>query len=122
MPLRWKIQHPQKFVHIVAQGTVTLKEMEDHFDAIMDAMAYAKLFDATLIDPKYDDHDVKMMGGRLSAYTATFESGPLAVVGQSDALRIAFHRFVNISPSKRPAALFKTESDARAWLATKVPR
>ena len=122
MPLRWEILHPQKLVHIVAEGAVTLKEMEEHFDAILvaDAMPYAKLFDATHIEPIYDDHDVLMMGARLSAYTATVASGPLAVVGQSDELRLAFRRFVNISPSKRPAALFDTEPEARAWLVQKV--
>ena len=122
MPLRWEILHPQKLVHIVAEGPVTLKEMEEHFDAILvaDAMPYAKLFDATRIEPIYDDHDVLMMGARLSAYTATVASGPLAVVGQGDELQLAFRRFVNISPSKRPAALFHTESEARAWLAAKA--
>lgn len=122
MPLRWEILHPQKLVHIFAEGPVTLKEMEDHFDAIVvaDAMPYAKLFDATLVEPIYSDDDVMMMGARLSAYTATLDSGPLAVVGKGEAVREAFMRFVNISPSKRPAALFETEAEARAWLAAKA--
>lgn len=122
MPLRWEILHPQKLVHIVAEGPVTLKEMEEHFDAILvaDAMPYAKLFDASRIEPIYDDHDVLMMGARLSAYTATVASGPLAVVGQSDELQLAFRRFVNVSPSKRPAALFGSEPEARAWLAARA--
>ena len=34
----------------------------------------------------------------------------------SDAVQLAFRRFVNISPSKRPAQIFKTEAKARAWL------
>jgi hypothetical protein len=29
---------------------------------------------------------------------------------------ITFRRFVNISPSKRPAQIFKSEAEARAWL------
>jgi hypothetical protein len=120
MPLRWEILHPQKLVHVVAEGPVTLKEMEDHFDAIVvaDAMPYAKPFEATLIEPIYNDDDVMMMGARLSAYAATLESGTLAVVGKSEEVREAFMRFVNVSPSKRPAALF--EADARAWLAAKA--
>jgi hypothetical protein len=122
MPLRWEILHAQKLVHIVAEGPVTRQELEEHFDAIVvaDAMPYAKLFDATLAEPRYDDDDVMLMGARLSAYTATLESGPLAVVGQDPAVRTAFSRFVNISPSKRPAAMFKTEAEARAWLATQA--
>jgi hypothetical protein len=122
MPLRWEILHPQKLVHIVGEGTVTLAEMEEHFDAIMvaDAMPYAKLFDATRVEPVYTDDDVMMMGARLSAYTATVASGPLAVVGDSVALKTIFKRFVNVSPSKRPAELFKTEAAARAWLAERA--
>ena len=123
MPLRWQILHPQKLVHIVAEGKVTLKEMEEHFDAILvaDAMPYAKLFDATNAEPIYSDDDVMTMGARLSAYTATVASGPLAVVGLTDLVEETFRRFVNISPSKRPARLFKTEAEALVWL-TANPR
>ena len=51
MPLRWQIDHQKKFVHIVAEGPVTIEQMEEHFDAIAvaEAMGYAKLFDATLV-------------------------------------------------------------------------
>ena len=122
MPLRWEILHPQKLVHIVAEGPVTLTEMEAHFDALVvaDVLSYAKLFDATLADPAYSDDDVMTMGARLSAYTATMSSGPLAVVGLSGKVEVAFKRFVNVSPSKRPAKLFKTEAEARAWLAAQT--
>lgn len=123
MPLRWEIFHPHKFVHVIAEGAVTLKEMEEHFDSlcVAEALGYSKLFDATRLEPVYDDSDVMALGARLSAYTAHFPSGPLAVVGEGDAVDEAFKRFVNISPSKRPAALFKTEKKARAWLAKQGP-
>ena len=93
--------------------------MEEHFDAIVvaEAMPYAKLFDATRAAAVYDDKDVLLMGARLSAYTATLDSGPLAVIGTSDEVNLAFARFINISPSRRPARLFRTEAEARAWLA-----
>lgn len=106
MPLRWTIDHPNRFVHIVADGSVGLPEMEEHFDAIAaaDGMGYAKLFDASRTDPVYSDDDVMLMGARLSAYTAALESGPLAVIGTSAETAAAFHRFVNVSPSRRPAA------------------
>jgi hypothetical protein len=122
MPLRWEILHAQKLVHIVAEGAVTREELEEHFDAIVvaDAMPYAKLFDATRAEPVYTDDDVMLMGARLSAYTATLTAGPLAVVGLSDLVETTFRRFINMSPSKRPAALFKTEAEARAWLAAQT--
>ena len=118
MPLKWEILHDQKLVHIVAQGQVTLPEMEEHFDAlaVADVLQYGKLFDATAADPIYTDQDVMAMGARLSAYTATLKSGPLAVIGLSEKARSAFRRFVNISPARRPARLFKTEAQARTWL------
>jgi hypothetical protein len=119
MPLKWTIDHSNEFVHIVvADGPLTLQDMEEHFDAIAvaDAMGYAKLFDATRFQPVYSDDDVMAMGARLSAYTATMESGPLAVVGTDPALEVAFRRFINVSPARRPTALFRTEAAARAWL------
>lgn len=122
MPLHWEIFHPEKLVHVVVEGEVTLNEMEEHFDALVvaNALGYSKLFDATRGKPVYDDADVMAMGARLSAYTSHFPSGPLAVVGRDESVIQAFKRFVNISPSKRPAALFKTEKKARAWLATQT--
>ena len=119
MPLRWEILHAQKLLYVVAEGEVTRQDLEAHFDAVVveDALRYAKLFIAINAQPKYDDHDVLMLGARLSAYTSTVENGPLAVVGNSELVRTTFRRFVNISPSKRPAAFFKTEAEARAWLA-----
>ena len=118
MPLKWEIFHDQKLVHIIANGRVTLPEMEEHFDAlaVADVLQYGKLFDATEADPIYTDEDVMAMGARLSAYTATLKSGPLAVIGLDEKARSAFRRFVNISPAKRPARPFKTEAEARAWL------
>ncbi len=119
MPLHWQVHHAEKLVHVIAEGRVTMKEMEDHFDALVvaGALSYCKLFDASQADPIYSDEDVLAMGARLSAYTSHFKSGPLAVVGLSDAVQATYRRFVNISPSKRPAKLFKTEAEARAWLA-----
>lgn len=119
MPLRWEILHEQKLVHIVAEGAVTLTDLETHFDdmVVADALSYAKLFDASRADPLYSDADIMALGARLSAYTAHFKSGPLAVVGLSGRVQDAFKRFVNISPSRRPARLFRTEAEARLWLA-----
>ncbi len=119
MPLRWQVHHDEKLVHVIAEGRVTMKEMEDHFDALVveGALSYCKLFDASAAEPIYSDEDVLAMGARLSAYTSHFKSGPLAVVGLSDTVEVTFRRFINISPSRRPARLFKTEAEARAWLA-----
>lgn len=119
MPMRWDIDHSRKFVYIVAEGPLTLQNMEEHFDALVvaNAMGYAKLVDVTNARPIYTDNDVMLMGARLSAYTAALPSGPLAVVGKPN-LRSTFKLFVNVSPSDRPAKYFASEDKARAWLAT----
>src|SRR5262245_27087143 len=102
MPMRWQILHDQKLVHIVAEGPVTLKEVEAHFDALVveNALPYCKLFIATNAQPVYTDADMMAMGARLSAYTATMKSGPLAVVGEGETVETTYRRFVNLSPSK----------------------
>jgi SpoIIAA-like len=117
---RWEIIHEQKLVQVVAEGVCTVQEMEEHFDALVvaDAMHYAKLFDASKAIPDYSDHDAMMLSARLVAYTEHFKSGPLAVFGESEFVRWAYERFVNLSPSRRPVAMFKTEPEARAWLVT----
>ena len=94
MPLKWEIFHDQKLVHVIAEGRVTLPEMEEHFDAlaVADVLQYGKLFDAAKADPIYSDEDVLAMGARLSAYAATLKSGPLAVIGLDDKARSAFRR------------------------------
>lgn len=122
MPMRWDIDHSTRFVHIVGEGLITLKDMEEHFDAIAvaNAMGYAKLVDITDAQPVYTDNEMMALGARLSAYTATLPAGPLAVVGQPN-LRGTFKRFVNLSPSDRPARYFSSETKARAWLATMAP-
>lgn len=124
MPLRWEVLHDRRLVHIVAEGPVTRKELEAHFDALVieNALEYGKLFDASGAEPVYGEDDVLALGARLSAYTATMKSGPLAVVGRSPLIENAFRRFVNISPSRRPARLFPTEAEARAWLKSVADR
>jgi hypothetical protein len=118
MPMRWEIDHPRRFVHVVAEGPLTRQDMEEHFDALFvaNAMGYTKLVDITNARPIYVDDDVMAMGARLSAYTAKLPSGPLAVVGMAN-MRGVFKLFVHLSPSDRPAKYFASEVKARAWLA-----
>ena len=119
MPLRWEILHAEKLVYLVADGTVTLKDLEEHFDAVLvaDAMPYAHLFNAINCQPVYSDADVMTMAARVSAYASIVKSGPLAVVTLSDDVEDTFKRFINFSSRKRPTKLFRTEAKARAWLA-----
>lgn len=118
MPLRWEILHPEKLVLITGDGVVTLKDVEVYLDDIVTAgaMPYGKLFDATTVVPAHDDHDVMMLGARMSAYSSTLIGGPLAFVTVDTATTTIIERYINLTPAKRPVGVFKTVKEARAWL------
>src|SRR5471030_776746 len=118
MAIRWEAHHPEKMLLVTGEGTVTLKEVEVYLDEIVTAgaMPYAKLFDATKVDPKYDDHDIMMLGARMSAYRATLKGGPLAFVVTGGPTQEAVHRYINLTPADRAVAVFLTVPEARAWL------
>ena len=118
MAIRWEALHPEKLLLVTGEGTVTLKEVEVYLDEIVTAgaMPYAKLFDATKVDPKYDDHDIMMLGARMSAYRATMKGGPLAFVVTGGPTHEAIQRYINLSPADRAVAVFTTVPEARAWL------
>jgi hypothetical protein len=118
MPIRWQISHDERLVTVKAEGRVTLGDVESYLDALItgDAMPYAKLFDATGIDPSYDDHDMMMLGARMRAYASRFEGGPLAFVANSDPVRNTIDRYLNLASADRPSATFDTVAEARAWL------
>jgi hypothetical protein len=122
MPLRLAIDHARKFVHVVAEGTVTLRDMEAHFDRLVveDALGYAKLFDATEIQPGYSESDMYALAARLSAY-ASLKNGPLAIVAVSEQALLASERFLNLSMSRRAGRIFADETAARVWLAQAQP-
>lgn len=121
MPLTWTIDHDKKRIHVVADGPVTLADMERHFDNLMveNALSYAKLFDATKLVPVYSEQDMFSLAARLSVY-ANFDNGPLAVVGTGHDVLLAARRFLNMSSSPRPARIFSTLEEAQAWLAAAV--
>jgi hypothetical protein len=118
MPLRWEILHPEKLVLITGDGVVTLKDVEVYLDDIVTAgaMPYGKLFDATTVVPDHDDHDIMMLGARMSAYSSTLVGGPLAFVTVDTPTTAVIERYINLSPAKRPVGVFKTVKEARAWL------
>jgi hypothetical protein len=122
MPLNLDIDHARKFVHVVAQGTVTLRDMEAHFDRLVieDALGYPKLFDARNAQPGYSESDMYALAARLSAY-APLKNGPLAIVAVSPEALLAGERFLNLSMSKRAGRIFRDEAEAREWLARAQP-
>jgi len=121
MPITWKILDDERMVVARADGPVTLHDITDYLDAVIvaNASAYAKLFDAGNMQLRLSDGEVMELGARMSAYSGAFgEAGPLAFVASTLAAQGFAKRFLNISSVRRPARLFKTVEQARAWLTT----
>jgi len=118
MPIRWTISREERLVVATTEGVVTLKDVEAYLDALVvaDAMPYAKLFDASDIEPRATDNDVLMLGARMSAYGATLPGGPLAIVVKARVAREFVDRYLNLTPAARPVNIFQTADEARRWL------
>jgi hypothetical protein len=118
MPIRFDIDHDKRFVHAVAEGYVTLKDMEAYLDAVVvqGALPYRKLWDCTKVVYEYDDADMMALGARISAYANFDPRGPSAIVATSAGAIDASMRFINLGGAKRPAKIFNSEAKARQWL------
>ncbi len=123
MPIRWTIEPRLKLVSVKTEGAVTLKDVETYLDDLVvnDAMAFAKLFDATDLIPATGDHELLMLGARIRAYAQTMNSGPIAFVVRTTEARQIIDRYINLAQANRPAGVFFTVEDAKQWLA-KQPR
>ena len=119
MPITWTISPAERLVTVKADGPVTLKNAEEYLDALVvnDAMPYRKLVDCTAMQPIASDEEMMQLGGRMRAYVATLEGGPLAfVVTRPDVLDYV-KRYINlVMGATRPVKIFKTIDEARRWL------
>lgn len=120
MPMRWTISHDERLVEVVADGPVTLLEIEAYFDALVVAGAqpYAKLLDATTMEALLSDADVMAIGARMSAYVndQKWTAGPAAFVVTNRVNREFVKRFINLAAAPREAKIFPTVREARRWL------
>lgn len=118
MPIRCKIDHDRRFVHVEATGPVTLDDVLAYFDRLVveNAMPYPKLFDATAAQADLSDNDIMTMGARVSAYALHDPRGPLALVAKDEHIVNFLRRFMNLGLARRPAMLFRRVEDARQWL------
>lgn len=123
MPIRWTIEPRLKLVSVKTEGEVTLKDVETYLDDLVvnDAMAFAKLFDASDLVPATGDHELLMLGARIRAYAQTMNSGPIAFVVRTTEARQIIDRYINLAQANRPAGVFFAVEDAKQWLA-KQPR
>jgi hypothetical protein len=119
MPITWTISHAERLVTVKADGPVTLRNVEEYLDAIVvnDAMPYRKLVDCTAMQPIASDEEMMQLGGRMRAYVATLEGGPLAFVATTPDVLDYVRRYINlVMGATRPVKIFKTVDEARRWL------
>lgn len=118
MPIVCRIDHEKRFVHVEANGLVTIDDVLAYFDRLVveNAMPYPKLFDATQARAELSDDDIMTMGARVSAYAVHDPRGPLALVAKDEHVVNFLRRFMNLGLARRPAMLFRRIKDARRWL------
>ena len=123
MPVDFTFDHENRLVIATAHGRVFLQEILDYFDAVSinHAASYAKLFDASEMEPQLSDDDVMVLGARVSAYAAYDPRGAVAAVATTPEAREAVRRYMNFAGAKRPMRLFTSVDDARAWLLGQPP-
>ncbi len=120
MPVRYTIDHGKRYVEARADGDTGLEDFEDFLDAIVvqGALAYRKLIDSRSAVGKLSDHDIMMLGARMSAYTSGLgRRGAIAFIVATPAPSSIPMRVINLAPADRPARVFLSEDEARKWLA-----
>ena len=120
MPVRFTIDHDKRFVEARAEGETGLEDLENFLDALVvrGALPYRKLIDSRRAVGTLNDHDIMMLGARMSAYSSALgRRGAIAFVVASPAPRSIPTRVVNLAPAERPARVFRSVDEARKWLA-----
>ena len=120
MPIHYQINHDKRYVEAQAEGETGLEDFEKFLDDIVvqGALPYRKLIDSRRAVGTLNDHDIMMLGARMSAYSSALgRRGAIAFVVASPAPRSIPTRVVNLAPAERPARVFRSVDEARKWLA-----
>ena len=77
MPFKWHIAHDERLVRATAEGVLTLPDIQDYLDDVVinNAGPYAKLVEMGSATVQASDHDMLMLGARMSAYFASAPAG-----------------------------------------------
>jgi hypothetical protein len=117
MPINMKIDRARRYVEAVAEGEVSLADIEEFLDAVIvaDALPYRKLFDGRAAYGKYTDEEVMRLAARLSAYASMGRRGAVALVTPVQYYELAA-RVLNLDRRDMPSRIFIDVDEARAWL------
>jgi len=120
VPIRYHIDHDKRYVEAWAEGETGLEDFESFLDAIVvqGALPYRKLVDSRRATSTLDDQDIMMLGARMSAYTSSLgPRGAIAFIVASPLPGNIPKRVINLARADRPAKVFRSEDEARKWLA-----
>jgi hypothetical protein len=117
MPIKVKVDHARRYVEAVAEGEVSLDDIEEFMDAVIvaDALPYRKLFDGRTAYGKYTDEEVMRLAARLSAYASLGRRGAAALVSSVKYYDLA-SRVLNLDGREHPSRVFLDPDEARRWL------
>ena len=118
MPITWTIDHEARLLTAVAEGDVTLGDLEQYLDAVVVAgsMPYRKLFDGTRGDSAITDEEMMALGARIRAYHAMGTMGALAIVAVSEHTHGLARLFGALAAADRPIKIFRDLKAARRWI------
>ena len=118
MPITWKIDHEARLLTAVAEGDVTLGDLEEYLDAVVVAgsMPYRKLFDGTRGESTMTDEEMMALGARIRAYHAMGPMGALAIVAVSENTYGLARLFGALAAADRPIKIFRDLKAARRWI------
>lgn len=118
MPVHWTISHPERLIVAVAEGTVTLQEIEQYLDGVITSnmLSYRKIFDVTQTEAPPPDEDMMILGARIRAYPAFGRFGALAIVAPSERTRWMARLYTQLADVDRPIKIFRNRQAARKWL------
>jgi hypothetical protein len=121
MSVRWAFDHANKIVEIVLEGETKDVELVARFMDEIEAegaVPYGKLFDATKALAKIDNKLMAVIAQRISRFV---DPGPLAIVlPQGGPLEGHAKLFMMAVDVDSRARVFRTESEAREWLMSRM--
>ncbi len=123
MPLHWTVDSKERLVTAIADGHVTLEEVEDYIRMMNGAgtQSYRKLFDGSRGETDMTPEDMLAIGARLRERHASGKPGPLALVIPPDKADLVSRVLGILAAADRPMRVFSEVEPARRWIES-LPR
>lgn len=120
MPVRWTVSHPDRQIVAIAEGTVTLQQIENYLDGVItsNTLCYRKIFDVTQTVEHPSDADMLTLAARIRAYPLFGRFGALAIVASSHRSRWIARLYTELAKADRPIKTFRKREAAQKWLDT----